>query len=110
MYAAPEPEPAPRDWVDRFILPFVREPTLWPVLIVLIAHAVAFIGPAMLFAARDGSRASWVVLALLAALSGLVIRFEWRRDQRLASLTGVTAVTWLGSAGFAWISGRTGIF
>ena len=103
-------EPTPRDWVDRFILPFVREPTLWPVLIVLIAHAVAFIGPALLFAVRDGGRGSMAVLAFLAVLSLLVVRFEWRRDHRLASLTLVTAITWVGSAAFAWISDRTQIF
>ena len=68
MSDRPRPEPAPRDWIDRFILPFVREPTLWPVLIVLIAHAVAFLGPAMLFAVRDQGRGSIAVLALLAAL------------------------------------------
>lgn len=105
-----EPEPEPRDWVDRFILPFVRESTLWPVLIVLIAHAVAFIGPAMLFAVRDGSRASAVVVALLLVASALVVRFEWRRDHRLAALTITTAVTWLASVAFAWISHETHIF
>ena len=79
-------------------------------LIVLIAHAVAFLGPAILFAARDGSRGSWTVLALLALLSALVVRFEWRRDHRLAALTAVTAITWLASAAFAWLSHETGIF
>ena len=44
------PPDEPRDWVDRFILPFVRESTLWPVLIVLVAHVVAFVAPALLFA------------------------------------------------------------
>jgi hypothetical protein len=110
MADEPGIEPAPRDWVDRFILPFVRESTLWPVLIVLIAHAVAFLGPAMLFALRDGSRHSAAVLMLLLALSALVVRFEWRRDHRLAALSAVTAITWVSSAGFAWISDRTGIF
>jgi hypothetical protein len=110
MPAEPPSEPAPRDWVDRFILPFVREPTLWPVLIVLIAHAVAFIGPALLFAVRDGGRGWTVVLAGLALLSLGVVRFEWRRDHRLASLTAVTAITWAGSAAFAWVSHRTHIF
>jgi hypothetical protein len=106
----PEAEPVPRDWVDRFILPFIRESTLWPVLIVLVAHAVAFIGPALLFAVRDDSRASQVVIALLLLSSALVIRFEWRRDHHLAALTTTTAITWLASLAFAYLSHRTHIF
>ena len=106
MPPEPQCEPSDRDWVDRFILPFVREPTLWPVLIVLIAHAVAFIGPALLFAVRDGGRGWAAALALLALLSLAVVRFEWRRDQRLAALSAVTAVTWLGSVAFAYVSHR----
>ena len=109
MPAPPTSEQEPRDWVDRFILPFVREPTLWPVLIVLVAHAVAFIGPAMLFAIRDGGPGSRTTLALLALLSALVIRFEWRRDHHLASLTALTALTWLGSLAFAYLAHQTQI-
>jgi hypothetical protein len=109
--ASPSPEePEPRDWVDRFILPFVREPTLWPVLIVLVAHVVAFLGPAMIFAVRDGGRGSMAVLALLAALSALVVRFEWRREGRPSALTALTVTTWAASIAFAYLAHHTHIF
>ena len=110
MSSPPPTEPEPRDWVDRFILPFVRESTLWPVLIVLVAHVVAFVGPAMIFAVRDEGRGSMAVLAVLVVLSALVVRFEWRREGRPAALTALTAVTWVSSAAFAWLANRTHIF
>jgi hypothetical protein len=43
-----EREPTGELWVDRWILPAVRESTLFPLLLVVVGHVVAFIAPALL--------------------------------------------------------------
>jgi hypothetical protein len=48
-----EDEPMP--FVDRWLLPYVEDSALWPVLIVLLAHVAAFVTPVTLFAIRDRS-------------------------------------------------------
>ena len=79
--------------IDRWILVFVREPTLWPVMLVVIGHAVALLAPLMLFAYRDGQRGSAVTLAVLGipCLAGVV--WEIRR-RGPGALTGLVASTW----------------
>lgn len=106
---AKEPEEGV-DRVERYVMPFVREPTLWPVLIVLLAHAAAFVAPAMIFAVRDEGRGSAVVLLVLALLSAAVVRFEVRRRGRPASLTAVLGVTWALSVALAVVADRAGLF
>jgi hypothetical protein len=96
--------------VERYLMPFVREPTLWPVLIVLLAHAAAFIAPAMIFAWRDGGRGSAALLGVLVLLSAGVVVFEIRRWRRPAALTAVLVVTWALSVLLALLAARAGLF
>lgn len=97
-------------WVEQFILPFVREGPLWPVLIVVITHAAVFLAPLMLLSLRDGKAAAGAALVGFALLSAVVIRYEVRRLRRIASLGGVIFSTWLLSAALAWVSDRYGFF
>jgi hypothetical protein len=97
-------------WVDRWLLPFVREPTLWPVLLVVIGHAMAIIAPLLLLAVRDRSVPASVALLGLVAVSGVTVRFDLRRSGRPAALSWVVLVTWLGSGAVAWLAHRTGAF
>lgn len=91
--------------VDRWILVFVREPTLWPVLLVVIGHAVALMAPLLLWALLDGHGRSMVALGLLAALSLAGVTWELRR-RGPGALTGLLASTWALSAGMAWLAHR----
>jgi hypothetical protein len=79
--------------VDRWLLVFVREPTLWPVLLVVIGHAGALVAPLMLWAFRDGQRGSAWTLALLTVASVAGITWELR-DRGLGALTGLLLSTW----------------
>lgn len=97
-------------WVDRWILPFVREPTLWPVLVVVIGHAIALAAPLLLLAVRDGSGGAAASLALLGLASLAIALLELRRRGRLGPLAGLLLTTWLLSAAAAWAADRFGIF
>jgi hypothetical protein len=97
-------------FVARWILPFVRESTLWPVLLVLIGHASAFLVPVVLMGVRDRMLAP--AAALLGAVGGTVslVRYEIRCIGRPAALTGVAAATWLLAGVLAWLADRHGVF
>lgn len=93
--------------IDRWVLVFVREPTLWPVLLVVVAHAVAFLGPLLLHVFRDGGAFAAAVLALLAGLSVAGLAWEWRR-RGVGALTGLLAATWALSGAAALAADRFG--
>jgi hypothetical protein len=96
--------------LERWVMPFVRDPTLWPILVVVIGHVVAFVAPAMLLAVRDGRIGSWAVLLGLAALTVELLRAEPHPPRRPGPLGVVTLVTWLLSAGAAAAADHYGIF
>ena len=102
---------APRDAfegpsrIDRWILVFVREPTLWPVLLVVIGHAVALMAPLLLWALRDGQRGPALTLLLLGAVSAAGVVWELRR-RGPGALTGLLASTWALSGAGALLANR----
>jgi hypothetical protein len=103
-------EPKGELWVDRWILPAVRESTLFPLLLVVIGHVAAFVAPALLFAVRDRQLGAQVgVLALIVLTSGCV-RFEIRRHRRPDLLSLILLATWLLSGAAAWACDRYGLF
>ena len=96
-------------WVDRVILPFVTEPTLWPILLVAIGHAVAFVTPALLWAVRDGRPAAQAALLGLAFLTLRTLRFDFRRRRRPGALSGIVFSMWILSGVLAVAADRYGV-
>lgn len=96
--------------VERALMPFLREPTLWPVLLAAIAHAIALVGPLMVIVWRD-PRPGWPVvgLLLLATLTAAAIRVELRDRRRPGPISGLLAVTWMLCGFGAWGGARLGI-
>jgi len=96
----PPPEAEPIDAfdgptkVDRWILVFVREPTLWPVLIVVVGHALALLAPLYLSALRDGNALAAGALVALAAPCVWGVVWEIR-DRGVGALTGLLLTTWV---------------
>lgn len=88
--------------IGRWLLPYVIEPTLWPVTLVVLAHVVAFIAPLMLLAWRDGVGSAWVVLGLSGALSLAGMAAEIRSAHRPGLAWAIIVPTWLASAATAW--------
>ncbi len=93
---APGPDDleAKPEWLQRWVLPYIEDSALWPVLIVLIAHAMAFISPMIAFTVRDHSFAAGLVVIWLAYLSFRGAQYERRVRDRYGSFTWVLVVTW----------------
>jgi hypothetical protein len=97
-------------FLESWVAPYVRDPTLWPVLIVVVVHVVAFVAPALLLSIRDGGVGSTVTLGIAAAATTVAVFKEYRIRGGPRELTWVLAATWLASAGVAWLAHRYEIF
>lgn len=108
----PDSRPAPGwpDWVEQWVLPYLREPVLLPVLIALLGHVVVGLSPLMLAVWRTGNPAAIAALALLSAASVGLSLFEARSQRRPGAVTLTIAGTWLASVGVAVLAERTGVF
>ena len=89
-------------WVDRYLMPAIREPSLMPLVLVFIGHFVAFLAPLLLFAIRDRSFPSQLGLLLLMFLSYGPVRFEFGRRRRPYPLSWILLATWVTSGLTAW--------
>jgi hypothetical protein len=106
---SPEPESDEEElWIDRHLLPALRDPGLLPVVLVVAGHLVAFIVPTLLFAVRDQSVPSLLGLVLLAVLSAECVRFEWRLSRK-PTLTRLIVGIWIVAFGTAWIADHYGV-
>lgn len=99
-----------RSRVERALLPFLREPTLWPILAVLVVHVVAFVAPVMAVVWRE-PELGWplVGLAVLAGASVAACRVEMRDRQRPGPVAGLIGATWLLCGAGAWAGARVGL-
>ncbi len=99
-----------RGFADRYLLVFVREPTLWPVLIVVLCHVAVFVAPVLLLGLRDGQRSALGVLALLVVATLMGSGPEIRRRRRPGAVTGLFAASWVLSVFVAFVANRYGVF
>jgi predicted MFS family arabinose efflux permease len=107
----PEPDAEERlPFAERWIAPFVREPLLWPVALVIVAHAVAFLAPVFLLGLRDRRISALGALAGITFLSGAAVRAELARRHKPGVVCGLVAVIWIFAAAAAFAAHRTGIF
>ena len=95
--------------IDRFVLPFMRDPALWPILVIFVAHIAAFVAPVLLFALRDGRIPSFAALFGLAGLSIGLVRHESLDRGRPGPLSGLTLATWLVAIAAAFAANHYGI-
>jgi hypothetical protein len=114
MTGDPTTEPRRRGawavFLDAWVAPYVRDPTLWPVLIVVIVHVIAFLAPALLLSVRDRELAAAVTLAAAACVTGLAFVQEIRHRGRPGELAGVLVITWIASAAVAWLADAHALF
>lgn len=96
-------------WLEQWILPYLREPSLWPVLIAVMGHVVVVVVALELDVWREGSIGSGITLAALIAATAGGCGFEVRRVGGPGALTYTLALTWAASVGGAWIAARTGV-
>jgi len=113
--ASSEPAPEPREpegdsWVDRWLLPFVRDSALWPILIVLLVHGTILLAPALILTFRDRSIGAALALLLISFLSFEGVRNEVKGRGRPGALTVLIAIVWVGGGFTAWGADRYGLF
>jgi hypothetical protein len=102
--AAPRPSR-----LERFVAPFFEEPTLWPVLIVLAAHAVLLGAVLLAFALRERNLFALGALALVAVASAdVAIRLA--RARRFGRLGWSVVGLWIASAIGALLATRFDFF
>ncbi len=114
MSEADEPTPATedapaQDAIDRWVMPYVRDSSLWPVLLVVMAHVVAFIAPVALFAIRDRHVPAMIALAGTAYLTFGVVRYDISRSRRPAALSLIMLIIWATSFAAAYYGGAAGL-
>lgn len=85
-------------------MPYVQDSTLWPVLLVVIAHIVAFVAPVMLLAVRDRILGPILTLLILCGLSGRVFAYDWRARRRPGPFSWIVVSCWLGSVVAAYFA------
>ena len=83
--------------VDLWVMPYLRDSALWPVLVVLIAHVVAFVAPVLLYAVRDGRIGPRVAIGIVVLLSLRGIYWEIRSRKTFGAIAWLIVVCWLSS-------------
>lgn len=84
-----------RTRLERAVLPFLREQTLWPVLGAILAHVIALQAPLLVLAFRDGHGWSFLGVAVFAGITAAVVGLELRERQRPGLIAALFGATWL---------------
>ena len=84
--------------LERFIMRYLEDAALWPIVIVIIGHLVALASFALLFSVRERRLSAFFATGLLLWASFLALRWEYRRHGHLGIITVLLAITWLLSA------------
>jgi hypothetical protein len=100
---------ARRSLADRVIGPYFREPALWPIAIVLLAHGILGIAVALLHAVRSGMGFGLVALVLVGTGTGASLVSDLRR-RRPGITSGALLACWTLGALAAWVLDRNGLY
>ena len=90
------------------LVPYLKEPSLWPVAMALLGHVVVVLAPLMLMVKRSGSWWAGAGLCVAAAVSAWAVRCEWLDDGGPRSVAVAMACVWLLSVAAAWYGGNAG--
>ena len=89
---------------ELWILPYLEDSSLWPVLIVVMAALAAFLTPILLYAVYHLNVQAMLAALLVLWLTAKAIRWEWRLKGRPGGLAFVLALVW-SAASFTVIYG-----
>jgi hypothetical protein len=92
------------------MLPFFRDSTLWPVLLVVIGHGVALLAPLLLLSLRERRLPALAAIALLGLGTLRAVRAEYGWRGRPGPLGATLLVTWLLGAAGALLLDHRGLF
>ena len=83
---------------EFWILPYIEDSSLWPVLIVVMAALAAFLTPVLFYAVYHLNVQAILAALLLLWLTGRAIRWEWRLTGRPGGLAFVLTIVWSSAA------------
>jgi len=95
--------------VKDFVLPYLHEISLLPVLFALLGHVMIVVALVMVNAVRDQFLPAWGALFVLGAVSFGLMRFEFRVRRRPGAIAWAVLGTWIVSGIVAVIAGTTGV-
>ena len=95
---------------QSWVMPFLEDPALGPVLIVIVIHVVAFLAPVILFAVVDRSIPAMAANVWLFYLSYKLLRADIAHHGSLGKISWLLMSTWLLSFIAAYASARIGLF
>lgn len=96
-------------WVKQWVLPYVQETGLLPVLMAILGHVVVILAPLMLAIAR-GATAAALPLTVLVMGSFWLCKTDFEENGRPAGVTFTVVSVWIASAALAYVAGTTGVF
>ena len=99
-----------RSRLERVVLPFVRESTLWPVLATVVVHLVALTAPLLVLCVRDRHAWASAGVAALALATAAAAACEIHDRRRPASICVLLGVVWLLSGAASLVAVRLEIF
>jgi len=86
-------------WVRVWVLPFIRDPALRPILLVILGHVALFQALAILSVLRH--EGAFRALVLLMG-SVLLLGWEFRISGRPREVSACVVLTWVVATGLAW--------
>jgi len=97
-------------WFERFFFPYMQEPSLFVVWLVLLIHVVLVLAAVQLFAFRDQHPAGMVGLVMCLLATAELARVERVWHHKFGVLTGTAVGCWLAAGGLAVVASKAGVF
>ncbi len=89
--------------LEGFLMHYLEDSALWPIVVVVIGHAVALGSLSLLLALRERRTSAILATLLLLYASFLGVRWEYRRHGHLKTITWLLVITWVISALIAYL-------
>jgi hypothetical protein len=90
--------------VDLWVMPYLRDSSLWPVLIVLIIHVSAFITPLILYAVRDGRSGPAAATCIVLFLTVRGFYWEISTRKKFGAVCWLIVTCWFTSFAAAYFA------
>lgn len=95
---------------QSWVMPYLEDPALGPVLVVIVIHVAVFMVPVILFAVVDHSIPAMATNVWIIFLSYKLLRADVAHNSRLGKISWLLIGTWLLSFIAAYASVMTGLF
>ena len=92
---APQERPDWPPWFKNWVLPYISDSLLWPILFVVWAHAVLGLAVVVVISFTGNLFLGLALCSVLLSVSGRLVWFEIQVRRRPGGLTAFLLVTWI---------------